>query len=89
MLNTNTHNLYVSMKYSLNLCLSNLFYPFDAGTHVHLPGYTNETAELLLPHKNWFSVCDASCGQVFTVGICITKACEVVGCAEMYAARGC
>ena len=30
------------------------------------------------PRMNWFSVCDVSYGQVFTVGICITKAYEVV-----------
>ena len=41
--------------------------------HVHLPVYMKETVELLLPHLNWFSVCDVSYGQVFTVGICITK----------------
>jgi len=38
---------------------------------------------------NWFSVCDVSYGQVFTVGICITKAYEAVSYAEMYAVRGC
>jgi len=41
------------------------------------------------PRVNWFSVCDVSYGQVFTVGICITKAYEAVRCAEMYAVRGC
>jgi len=34
-------------------------------------------------------LCDVSYGQVFTVGICVTKAYEVVSCAEMYAVRGC
>ena len=62
---------------------------FVWSAHVHLPGYMNETVELPLPHMNWFSVCDVSYGQVFTVGICITKAYEAVSCAEMYAVRGC
>jgi len=38
----------------------------------------NETVDLPLPHMNWFSICDVSYGQAFTVGICITKAYEVV-----------
>ena len=38
---------------------------------------------------NWFSVCDVSCGQVFTLGIRITKVYEVVSCAQMYAVCGC
>jgi len=28
--------------------------------HVHLPGYMNETAELTLPHMNWFSAMSAT-----------------------------
>ena len=32
-------------------------------SHVHLPGYINETVELPLPHMNWFSVCDVSYGK--------------------------
>jgi len=39
-----------------------------------LPGYVNQTVEFPLPHMNCFSVCDVSYGQVFTVGIGVTKA---------------
>ena len=42
--------------------------------HVHLLGYMNETVEFPLLYMNLFSVCGVSYGQVFTVGICITKA---------------
>jgi len=62
---------------------------FDWCAHVHLLGCMNETAELPLPHMNWFSVCDVSCGQLFTDSICITKAYEVVSCGQMYAVCGC
>ena len=40
---------------------------------VQLPGYVDETAELPLTHMNWFSVCDVSCGKVFTDGTCVTE----------------
>ena len=56
---------------------------------MHLPGYMDETAELPLSHMNWFSVCDVSCGQVFTDSICITKAYEVLSFAKMYTVCGC
>ena len=57
--------------------------------HRHLSGYMDETAELLLSHVNWFSVCDVRSGQVFTGSICITKAYEVVSCGQTYAVCSC
>ena len=57
--------------------------------HVHLPDYMNETVESPPLTTYELVLCDVSYGQVFTVGICITKAEEVVSCAEMYAVRGC
>jgi len=44
---------------------------------------------LCSPSHIWILCCEVSNEQVFPVVICITKAYEVVSCAEMYAVSGC